>query len=174
MGLFDQILGAVANPTQQGSMEQIGSILNIVQQMSGNVGSDPSSMQSVMSVVGEQVRNVLQQKCASEGEGAVQSLVNQFAGTTANPQAVSSLFTPEMQQQVAQMAAQRTGLDVSMIQQALPTIVPMILNLLNTGASNQNPEQGGNPVLQSFLDADGDGDVDIADVMRLASQHLGK
>lgn len=172
MGLFDQILGAVANPNQQGSMEQIGGILSAVQQMSGNMGADQSAMQSVMSVVGGQVRNALQEKRTNEGEGAVQDLVSQFAGTGANPQAVSSLFSPEMQQQVAAIASQRTGLDQSMIEQALPMIVPMVLNLLNSGASNQ-PGQGGNPVLTGFLDADGDGDVDVADMMRMASQRLG-
>ena len=36
----------------------------------------------------------------------------------------------------------------------------------------QNPEQGSNNVLNSFLDADGDGDVDIADFMGMASRFL--
>jgi hypothetical protein len=177
MGLFDQIISAVGNPNQQGSMDQIGSIINTVQQLSGNAGTDPSVMQSVMSLVGGQVRNALQQKQADEGPQAVHSLVNQFGGTSPNPMAVASLFSPGMQQQVSQMVSQRTGLDTSMIQQMLPMVVPMVLNLLKSGATNenvQNAQAGGNPVLSAFLDADGDGDVDIADAMRMASRYMGQ
>ncbi|MBF2063618.1 MAG: DUF937 domain-containing protein [Calothrix sp. C42_A2020_038] len=171
MGLFDQILGAVSNPNQQGSLSQIGGIINAVQQISGSTGTDPSTMQTLMSVVGSQVRSALQQKQVNEGQDAVQNIVNQFAGNSPNPAAVASLFSPGMQQQVAQLAAQRTGLDANMIQQILPTIVPMILNFLKSGASVQG---SGNSVLSSFLDADGDGDVDIADMMRMASQYMGR
>ena len=52
MGLFDQVMSAVNNPNTQGSMDQIGGILNTVQQLSGNAGTDSSTMQSAMGVVG--------------------------------------------------------------------------------------------------------------------------
>jgi Bacterial protein of unknown function (DUF937) len=171
MGLFDQILGAVANPNQQGNLGQLGGIINAVQQMSGNAGTDSSTMQTVMSVVGSQVRSALQDKQANEGPDAVNDLVNEYAGNSENPDAVASVFPSGMEQQVAQIAAQRTGLDPNMIQQMLPMIVPVVLNFLRSGASTSG---GGNPILNSFLDSDGDGDVDIADAMRMASQYMGK
>ncbi|BAY26693.1 hypothetical protein NIES2100_65090 [Calothrix sp. NIES-2100] len=174
MGLFDQILGAVANANQQGSLGQLGSIISTVEQLSNSTGADPSTIQSVLSVVGGQVRSALQQKQATEGNEAVQSLVNQFAGTSPDPQAVDSVFAPGMQQQVAEIVAQRTGLDAGMIQQILPQVVPVVLNFLQSGANAQNPQSGGNPLLNSFLDADNDGDVDIADAMQLASRHFGQ
>lgn len=172
MGLFDQILGAVANPSQQGSMGQLGGIINAVQQMSGNAGTDSSTMQTIMSVVGSQVRSALQDKQANEGPDAVQNFVSQFAGNSSNPDAVSSLFSPGTEQEVAQIASQRSGVDANMIQQMLPMIVPVVLNFLQSGASNSGG--GGNSVLNSFLDSDRDGDVDIADAMRLASQYMGR
>ena len=172
MGLFDQILGAVANPNQQGSLGQLGTIVNSVQQMSDRTGTNPSTIQSVLSIVGSQVRSALQQKQATDGNEAAQTLVNQYAGTSPNPQAVNSLFSPQIQQQVAQVAAQRTGLDAGMVQQLLPLAVPLVLNFLQSGANAQNPQGGGNSVLNSFLDADGDGDVDIADAIQMASRHL--
>jgi hypothetical protein len=174
MGLFDQILGAVANPNQQGSLGQLGGIINTVQQLSQSTGADPSTIQSVLSVVGGQVRSALQDKQATDGNEAAQSLVNQYAGTSPNPQAVNSLFSPEIQQQVAQVAAQRTGLDAGIVQQLLPLAVPLVLNFLQSGANAQNPQAGGNPVLSSFLDADGDGDVDIADAIQMASRYMRK
>lgn len=171
MGLFDQILGAVSNPNQQGSMSQIGGIINAVQQMSGNTGTDSSAMQTIMSVVGGQVRSALQQKQANEGSDVVQNIVNQFAGNSQNPDAVDSVFSPQMQEQVASVASQRSGVDPNLIQQMLPMIVPVVLNFLQSGASTSG---GGNSVLNSFLDSDRDGDVDIADAMRMASQYMGR
>ncbi len=174
MGLFDQILGAVNNPNQQGSLGQLGSIINTVNQLSNTTGTNPSTIQSVIGVVGNYVRSALQQKQATEGNEAAQSLVNQYAGTSANPQAVNSLFSPNIQQQVAQVAAQHTGLDAGTIQQLLPVIVPLVLNFLRSGANAQNTQSGANSVLNCFLDADRDGDVDIADAMQLISRYIGK
>ncbi|QLE58121.1 DUF937 domain-containing protein [Nostoc sp. TCL26-01] len=174
MGLFDQILGAVSNPNQQGNLGQIGSIINTVNQLSNSTGADPSTIQSVVGVVGNYVRSALQQKQATEGNAAAQAVVNQYAGTSADPQAVDSLFAPQTQQQVAQIASQHTGLDAGTIQQLLPVVVPLVLNFLQSGANAENPQTGGNSVLNSFLDADNDGDVDIADAMQLASRYVGR
>jgi hypothetical protein len=52
---------------------------------------------------------------------------------------------------------------VNTIQQLLPTLVPLILSFL---------QSGGNPLLNKFLDADGNGDVDIMDAIKLASKFL--
>ncbi|WP_341528621.1 DUF937 domain-containing protein [Nostoc sp. UHCC 0302] len=174
MGLFDQILGAVANPNQQGNLGQLGGIINSVNQLSDRTGTDPSTIQSVLGVVGSYVRSSLQQKRDTAGNEEAQAIVNQYAGTSPNPQAVNSLFSPQIQQQVAQVAAQRSGLDAGIIQQLLPIAVPIVLNFLQSGANAQNPQSGGNSVLNSFLDADGDGDVDIADAIQLASRHMGR
>jgi hypothetical protein len=165
MGLFDQILGSVANSDQPGGLGKLLSIANTIQQISNSTGADTSTMQSVLSVVGKQVHSSLQEKQANEGTEAVQGFVNEFAGTAPDSQAVNSLFSPAIQQQVAQIASQRTGLDADMIQQLLPSLVPLVLNFL---------QSGGNPLLNQFLDADGDGDVDIADAIKLASRFLGK
>ncbi|MEI1373475.1 DUF937 domain-containing protein [Nostoc sp. UHCC 0926] len=172
MGLFDQILGAVANPNQQGSLGQLGGIINTVQQLSDRTGTDPSTIQSVLSIVGGQVRSALQDKQATDGNEATQTLVNQYAGTSPNSEAVDSLFSPDTQQQVAEVAAQRTGLDAGIVQQLLPLAVPLVLKFLQSGANATNPQAGGNPVLNSFLDADGDGDVDIADAIQMASRYM--
>ena len=94
MGLFEQIIGAVANPNQQGNIGQIGSIMNTVQQLSNSSGADSDTMQSVFSIVGGQVRSALQQKRDTDGNEAAEAVVNQFGGTSANPSAVASLFSP--------------------------------------------------------------------------------
>ncbi|BAY16567.1 hypothetical protein NIES21_23970 [Anabaenopsis circularis NIES-21] len=174
MGLFDQILGAVTNLNQQGGLGQLGDIINTLQQLSDRTGADSSTIQTVLGIVGNYVRSSLQEKQATSGADEAQALVNQYAGTSPNPQAVDSLFSGEMQQQVAETVSQRTGLDTGTIQQLLPSIVPVVLNFLQSGANAQNPQSGSNSILSSFLDADGDGDVDITDAIRLVSKYLGK
>ncbi|KAF3884247.1 MULTISPECIES: DUF937 domain-containing protein [Nostocales] len=174
MGLFDQIINAIDNPNQQGNTGQLGDILNTVQQLSGNTGTDSSTMQSALGIVGNYVRSALQEKRNTEGNEAAQEVVNQYSGTSPNPQAVDSLFPPFVQQQVSDVVAQRTGLNAGMVQQLLPVLVPLVLNLLRSGSNAQNPQAGGNSVLNSFLDSDGDGDVDIMDAMQMASRYLGR
>lgn len=174
MGLLDQILSAVNSPDQQGSTGQIASILSTAQQLGNSYGTDPSTVQTALSVVGNYVRSALQQKQATEGYEQAQNVVNQYSGTYPNPQAVDALFGFNQIQQIVQAVSQRTGLDAGIIQQMLPILVPLVLNFLQTGSHAQNPHQGqgSNPVLNTFLDADRDGDVDIADVMMMASRHI--
>ncbi|MEC4819309.1 MAG: DUF937 domain-containing protein [Scytonema sp. PMC 1069.18] len=174
MGIFDQIINAIDNPNQQASTGQLGDIINTVQQLSNTVGTDPSTMQSAVGIVGNYVRSALQEKRTTQGDEVAQATVEEYSGTDPNPQAVNSLFSPFSQQQIADTVAQRTGLNAGMVQQLLPMLVPIVLNLLKSGANSQNPRSGGNPVLNSFLDADNDGDVDIADAMQMASRYLGR
>lgn len=168
MGLFDQVLSAVANPGQQGSMEQLGTIFNVVQQMSGEQGVGSDATSTMLSVVGGYVRSSLREA----GPDQAQSLVNQFGGASANPQAVQALLTPVMQQQVVQDLIARTGLDAQAIEGMLPVLIPLALQFLQSGASTNNA-QAANPVLNAFLDGDGDGDVDLGDALGMAGKFLG-
>ncbi len=173
MGLFDQIISAVANPQQQASTDQLGSILGVAQQVAGNHGVDPGATQTVMSLLGQHVRSSLQNTQATQGNDQVQSIVNQFAGLDSNPQAVSTLFPGGAQQQVADDIAQRTGINSGMIQSMLPALIPVVLNMLQSGQT-QGAQSGSNPVLNTFLDANHDGNVDLGDVMGMAGQFLNQ
>ncbi|MEP0911888.1 DUF937 domain-containing protein [Leptolyngbya sp. GB1-A1] len=200
MGLFDQILGAINNPAQQGNVDQIGGILNTVQQVSNQQGINPSQTQSMMSILGGFVRSSLQQQAAG-GYSNPTAIVNQYGGMQPNPQAVQAVFGAGQIPQVVQAMAQRTGLSPQIIQSLLPLLVPVVLNLLKSGATNSsmggnpnmgnsnfgnpnmgNPnfgnapmhQAGSNPVLNAFLDADHDGDVDISDALRVAGQYVNQ
>ncbi len=172
MGLFDQILGAIENPNQQGSVGQIGNIINTVEQLSNSAGTDSSTMQSALGIVGNYVRSALQEKQASEGNEAVQDVVNQFGGTSSNPEAVNSILSPVIQQEIGQVLQERTGLDAGVVEQLLPMLVPVVLHLLQSGSHAQDPQGGENPVLNSFLQ--GEGGFNIANVVQMASQFLGR
>ncbi|NJO79185.1 MAG: DUF937 domain-containing protein [Cyanobacteria bacterium RM1_2_2] len=184
MGLFDQILGAVNNPNQQASPDQLGAILNTVQQLSNQRGLDTSTTQTALSVVGSYVRSALQQQRATRGSSQAETIVNQFGGTNPNPNALEALFTPNQQQQVAQDVSRRTGISADQVIALLPILVPIVLNLLKQGQQSSSPAAanagttgttaGTNTVLNGFLDADGDGDVDVGDAMSLAGRFLNQ
>ena len=174
MGLFDQVINAIDNSNSAGSSGQLATILGTIQQVSNSYGTDPTTVQSALSIVGNYVRSALQQKRATGGYESAQAMVNQYSGTYPNPQAVHNLFSGFQQEQLAQTIAQHTGLNMGIIQQMLPILVPLVLNLLQTGSQTQNPQGGSNPVMNAFLDADRDGDVDIADAMQLAGRYLSR
>ncbi|MGB3239628.1 MAG: DUF937 domain-containing protein [Geitlerinemataceae cyanobacterium] len=174
MGLFDKIAGAINDPNLQASVGQLGEILGGVQQASNTQGMDASSTQAVISALGGHVRSALQEKRASEGIGGVQNVINQFGGTGFNPQAVLALFSPQQQQQVSQAISGATGIDASMIQALLPTLIPTVLNFLKMGSTQGAPTTGQNPILKGFLDTDGDGDVDLGDAISMAGRFLNR
>jgi hypothetical protein len=172
MGLFDQILSAIDNPGQQASPNQLGSILGAVQQLSGSQGVDAGTTQLAMSVLGGYVRSALQDVRSQSGDSQVQEVVNQFGGTNPSQQAVESLFGGSQLTQIVQDIAEKTGLNNETVQGMIPVLVPLVLNLLQMGSNSENPAQGANPVLNTFLDSDGDGDVDITDTIAMASRFL--
>lgn len=179
MGLFDQVVGALNNPNQQASTDQLSSILNVAQQLAGNQGARTDSTQALMSVVGQYVRSSLKETSQRQGRSQAEALVEQFAGTNANMAALQAMLTPQQREQLTQTAAQKTGLDASTIQAMLPVLIPLALNFLKTGASTSSrPPQATpgtqNSVLNAFLDSDGDGDVDLGDAMSMAGRFLQK
>jgi hypothetical protein len=175
MGLFDQITNAIGNPNQQASTDQLSGILQTVEQLGRGQGASSSTTQAALSIVGNYVRSSLQQKRMSMGDEQTERLVDQYSGTTSNPQAVQDLFTPDQQRRVVQDTAQKTGLNATAIQAMLPILVPLVLNLLRTGSSTQaGSQRGSNSVLNMFLDSDRSGSVDMGDVVGLASQFLNQ
>jgi Bacterial protein of unknown function (DUF937) len=175
MSLFDEFLGAVNNPGQQASVDQLGSLVGAVQQLSGQSGIDPGMMQTVMSMVGGQMQSSLQEQQSTMGADHVNSLVNQLgAGGTNNP-AMGMLFPPQVQQQLAGQISQRTGLDSNMIMGLLPMLVPIAMQFLQGGAMQSSaaaPQSAGNPLLNMFLDKNNDGNLDLGDAMGLAAQFM--
>lgn len=169
MSLVNALLGAIDNPQQQASTSQLGSILNTVQQLSQGTSASPDAMQAAVGIVGKYVQSSLKQKRETEGPAAAMSLVNQFSGTQANNAVVSALLSTEQAQGLMNEVASRTGLSANTIQGFLPTLIPLVLQVLQSGA---DLDGSNNSLLTSFLDGDGDGDVDISDVMKIAGRFM--
>lgn len=173
MSIFNQILSAIDSPEREASNDQLGSIFDTVQQLSGNYQTNPNTVQSAMSIVGNYTKSALQQKRQQGGTTQVNQLLDRFGGTQASPQILSTLFGSSQLSSMISQISRTTGLDARAIQGMLPILVPLVLNMLRTGNKRGNP-QGSNPVLNGFLDSDGDGDVDLSDMLNMASRHLGR
>jgi hypothetical protein len=173
MSLFDHVLSAINEPTKQANTTQLSQIIGMVEQLShvGDVNDQKS--QAITSIVGKYVRSALKEKQQSQGIEEAEAVIEKYSGTSPNADAVNAVMTPQKQQQMAEEASTSTGLNIEVIESMLPTLIPVVLQLLQTGATKvQNPGQGKNSVLQSFLDTDGDQDVDIADALSLAKRFL--
>ncbi|MBW4687605.1 MAG: DUF937 domain-containing protein [Komarekiella atlantica HA4396-MV6] len=169
MGLFFDVLSAINNPNQQGSVAQLESIINSMQQVIVSRGIQPSQVQNVMSVLGNVLRPALKQQQSALGSNQFQNLIGQAAGSGMGASGLQ-LLTPQLQQQIVQTVSQRTGLSPNVIQAALPTLISGVLGLLNMGSTTGS--LGSNPLLNSFLDSDRDGNTDMGDVLKFANRFL--
>jgi hypothetical protein len=171
MGLFFDVLSAINNPNQGGSVEQLTGIMNAANQMASASGMDGNAMQGALSGLGSVLRPAMKQQAAT---GGLESLVGQLAGGAltggAGGAALQSLLTPQLQQQVVQGLAQKTGLPAGVLQSALPGLVSTAMGFMNMGAPKGGI--GTNPLLRAFLDADRDGDADLGDVFKFAGRFL--
>jgi predicted Kef-type K+ transport protein len=171
MSIFFDVLSAINNPNQQASVSQLGSIVGSVQNLANSYAIEPSQAQSMMSVVGNLIRPVLQQQQSTVGSGGLETLIGQAVASSGGTSALESLISPELMQQFAPIIAQQTGMSPNIVQTALPTFISTVLSFLNMGAPKPGV-WGSNSLLTAFLDGDGDGDADLGDVMRFANRFL--
>ncbi|MEM8638232.1 MAG: DUF937 domain-containing protein [Cyanobacteria bacterium P01_G01_bin.54] len=169
MSLVNSLLGAIDNPNLQANANQLGNIVNTVQSLSQANSASPDAMQMAMGIVGKYVQSSLKQKRQQDGPQATQQLVNQYSGTQPNAAVVNALLGSQQAQGLINEVSAKTGLPAGTIQALLPSLIPLVLQFLQSGASLDG---NNNELLNSFLDSDGDGDVDIADVMKLAGQFM--
>ena len=171
MGLFDQVVQAINDPDKQANAGQLGQVVSAVQQMSQQNNADAGAMQTAVSVLGGYMRSSLKDKRANEGEAAVQNLLQKGSQSGMAGAVLSQLLSSGQQNQAVAAIAEKTGMDPKQIQGMLPMLVPVVMQFLNSGSSKSSGNQAsGNPVLNAFLDADGDGDVDMGDMLGMASR----
>lgn len=172
MSIFEKISSALNDPNLQANVGQIGGIISTLQESGGREGLNTNTSQVLLSLVGKQVQSSLKSKYDREGTGTVQTLIEQFGGTQSSLDAVQTLLSPQQQDEVVSEASQKTGANPSQIQALLPIFVPLVLNLLKSGNSSQDPQAGDNPVLMDFLS--GDGGINVSNAISLASQFLNR
>lgn len=173
MGLFDTVMDAINDPDKQASAAQIGQVFSAAQQLGQQSNTSSDATQVAVSVLGNYLRSSLKEKRSSEGDSAVKSLIEKGTQSGLAGQVLGQLLSSGQQAQVVEAIAQKTGLNGQQIQAMLPMLVPIVMQLLNSGSSRQGGAAGGNPVLSAFLDSDGDGDVDMGDMLKMAGRFAG-
>ncbi len=171
MGLFDQVMKAVADPSRKASASQLTDILGAAKQVGQQNNADSDTMQQAMSVIGSFVRSSLQEKRQTQGDGAAQALIEQGAANGAA--VIPQLFNSAQLTEMISAVTQKTSLNTNQVQGILPMVLPLVMRFLSTGDQKQGaPATGNNPILTAFLDGDGDGDVDMGDMMGMAGKFM--
>ena len=175
--MFFEVLSVINDPNRQASIEQLSQVQASVQKLAKSQDLETDQMQSMMTALGGSLRTILQQQQSQLSTGnSLTSILDQLTDTdtdTDTTAALESLIPPQLQQQMAQVVAQKTGMNADTIQSLLPQLLPVVMELLNMGASKPGSSDGDtNPLVAAFLDSDRDGDADLGNVMKLVDRFL--
>ena len=171
MGLFDQVMKAVADPSRQASAGQLTDILGTAKQVARDNNADSDNMQQAMSVIGGFVRSSLQEKRQTDGDAAAETLIQQ--GAANGPAVIPQLFNQGQLNDLVSAVTNKTSFNSNQVQGMLPMLVPLVMRFLSSGSAKQGmPAVGNNPILTAFLDGDGDGDIDMGDMLGMASKFM--
>ncbi|MEL6777886.1 MAG: DUF937 domain-containing protein [Cyanobacteria bacterium J06597_16] len=171
MGLFDQVMKAVADPSRQANVGQLTQILGAAKQVGQQNNANSDTMQQAMSVIGGFVRSSLKDKRAAEGDGAAQALIEQGAANGAA--VIPQLFNNAQLTEMVSAVSQKTNLNSNQVQGILPMVMPLVMQFLSAGNKKGGaPATDSNPILTAFLDGDGDGDVDMGDMLGMAGKFM--
>ena len=182
MNLFDTVLDSLNDPsraTQKSDLESLASAFS-----GGGASSDASQMASL---IGGFLKPMLQQEQAVRGAQGVDSFLQSIKQTPTRPISYSRFWAPIEWNKWSDAPNKKPALTRMSILRLLPIVLPAVIGLLQsgrraaappgaaaTGATGAGVSAGGqsNPILSQFLDSDGDGDVDMTDLVQVASRFL--
>ncbi|MEL6603596.1 MAG: DUF937 domain-containing protein [Cyanobacteria bacterium J06614_10] len=171
MGLFDQVMKAVADPSRQASAGQLTQILGSAKQIANENNADADTMQQAMSVIGGFVRSSLKEKRQTDGEAAAEALIEE--GSANGAAVIPKLFNSGQLNDMVSAVTQKTSLNTNQVQGILPMVLPLVMRFLSSGNAKAGiSAAGNNPILTAFLDGDGDGDIDMGDMLGMASKFM--
>ncbi|MEL6158479.1 MAG: DUF937 domain-containing protein [Cyanobacteria bacterium J06623_5] len=171
MGLFDQVMKAVVDPSRQASAGQLTQILGSAKQIANENNADADTMQQAMSVIGGFVRSSLKEKRQTDGEAAAEALIEE--GSANGAAVIPKLFNPGQLNSMVSAVTQKTNLNSNQVQGILPMVLPLVMRFLSSGNAKAGISAAGkNPILTAFLDGDGDGDIDMGDMLSMAGKFM--
>lgn len=171
MSLFFDVLSSINNPNQQGSIDQLSSVMTSVQQLAGSQGMNTDQMGSILNALGAALQPTLKEQAATMGTGQLEGMLGKLSGA-GGAAALAAAMPPQMQQQLIEAVAQRSGLNTGMIQAMLPKLLPVVIGLLGMGAAKPGAVSGGNPLLKTFLDSGTPNSTDLGTVVKFAERFL--
>jgi len=190
MNLFETLISSIQDPqagTQQSDLEGLlAALLGGSPAAPETRSVPPAAAEELAGSIGNVLKPALREAGQQGGIQGIDALLGSLKQNAGSPQALERTLGRDRMDQMVNQAQQKSGLPVDTIMSMLPVIIPALVALLQsgarrdaapsapTGATTGDPLAGlaANPLLQSFLDTDGDGDVDMADLIRLGSKFL--
>lgn len=170
--MFFEMLTAINDPNKQGTVDQLSQITGTVQQLAKSQGVSNDQLNSMMAALGGALKPTLKDQSTQLGSNQLGNLLNQFTGGR-NAAGLQSMIPPQIQRQLAEAIAQKTGMNATMVQAMLPQLLNAAMGMFKMGADKPGASTpGGNPLLNAFLDSNRDGNTDMADVMKFAGRFL--
>lgn len=171
MSLFFDVLSSINNPNQQGSVDQLSSVMTSVQQLASSQGVNNDQMGSLLNALGGALQPALKQQASTMGANQLDGILGKLGGA-GGAAALASAIPPQMQQQLIQAVAQKSGMNAGMVQTMLPQLLPVVMGLLGMGAAKPGTVGGGNALLSAFLNSGGSNSGDLGTVMKFAGRFL--
>ena len=194
MNFFDVLVSSIQDPqsgTQKSDLEGLlGALLGGAPGATGAAQPSrqipPGAAEGLAGTIGSVLKPALREAGQSGGIEGIDALLGSLKQNANSPQALERTLGRERMDQMVNQARQQSGLPVEAITSMLPVIIPALVGLLQsgaragtapsapTGATAGDPfaALASNPLLKGFLDSDGDGDVDMQDLVRLGSKFL--
>jgi uncharacterized protein YidB (DUF937 family) len=184
MGFFDTVLASLNDPRRATQESDLQSLLSA---FGGSRGASSANADQIAGLIGGFLKPMLREQQMTSGPQGVDSLLHSLRQNADSPDRLRDVLGAERMDQMVDRAQQRTGLDANSILRLLSVALPAVIALLQSGRPaatptgtvasaprGTTPAGTTNPILSQFLDSDGDGDVDMADMLRLTSRFLQK
>ncbi|MEY3297686.1 MAG: hypothetical protein RLZZ597_946 [Cyanobacteriota bacterium] len=170
MSLFFDVLSAINNPSQQGSVEQLGAVVDSLEQLASRQGLEMDQMAALLDSLGEALQPVLQDQASALGVGQLEGLLNKLSAS-GSLGLLQVAIPRSIQQEIIQAVAKQTGIQADQIQAMLPQLIPAIMGLLGMGAAKPGTS-GQNSLLTAFLTSEQGQSTDLGTVITFASRFL--
>ena len=198
MNFFDVLVSSIQDPQSATQKSDLEGLLGAL--LGGAPGAAPAQARQIPSgaaeglagTIGSALKPALREAGQQGGIEGIDALLGSLKQNANSPQALERTLGRERMDQMVTQAQQKSGLPVDSIMSMLPVIIPALVGLLQSGARAGAAPSGpsapsartgataddpfaalaSNPLLKGFLDSDGDGDVDMQDLVRLGSKFL--
>jgi hypothetical protein len=195
MNFFDVLVSSIQDPQSTTQKSDLEGLLGAL--LGGAPGTAPAQARQIPSgaaeglagTIGSTLKPALREAGQQGGIDGIDALLGSLKQNANSPQALERTLGRGRMDQMVTQAQQKSGLPVDAIMSMLPVIIPALVALLQsgaragaapsvpsarTGATADDPfaALASNPLLKGFLDSDGDGDVDMQDLVRLGSKFL--
>lgn len=188
MNFFDALVSSIQDPQAGTQKSDLQALLDALAGGSSQSAANPlpaGAAEGLAGAIGNFLKPALREAGQSGGRQSIDALLGSLKQHAGNPQDLENTLGRERMEQMVGQAQQKCGLPTDRIMGMLPVVLPAVVALLQSGArtgapSGQAEASAGaplgalspNPLLKSFMDSDGDGHVEMADLVAMGSKFL--